>query len=79
MELASLLKEREALQREIKVREEELRTEYNKLKLVHAQLELFITENHPNPRCRVCNARLEGHNFRHRFQPALNNLREIPK
>lgn len=75
--LQDLLNLKSKLQAEIKVQEEHLRNEYNKLKLVHMQLEEFIMTHHPNPRCRVCNARLKTHNARHKFQAGLNNLSEL--
>lgn len=75
--LQDLLNLKSKLYQEIKVHEENLRREYNKLKLVHMQLEEFIMKHHPNPRCRICNCRLQTHNARHKFQAGLNNLAEL--
>ena len=77
LSLPDILKQRDQLYQDIKVHEQRLKEEYRKLKIVHIQLEDFIMKNHPNPKCRHCGARLKDHKLRHRFEPGLNNLRDL--
>lgn len=75
--LQDLLELKQKLYEEIKIQESMLRQEYNKLKLVHMQLEEYIIQHHPNPKCRICNSRLRNHNARHKFQAGISNLKEL--
>ena len=75
--LQDLLKLKQELYNQIKIQESKLKQEYNKLKLVHMQLEEYIIQHHPNPKCRICNCRLSNHGIRHKFQAGINNLSEL--
>jgi len=75
--LQDLLKLKQELYNQIKIQESKLKQEYNKLKLVHMQLEEYIIQHHPNPKCRICNSRLSNHGTRHKFQAGINNLSEL--